>query len=497
MCGQVAFEKVKSIMDGTNALMYRSHSSVRTRPKLPFVPDVRCETVYNSNCHLPFGIKVINTTIDGEDAEVLGMAVSYGNFISYQIIDFGDWNNDGSIDDNDIDALCIPWTEVESTPPDFLGRIIQEQDQAALVFIRNGTRNIEWDSAHNVWRHYRHSGSASSSMGFGIVTNNGMSDAGGNSFSHELGHYLGNTHTFADYFNPNLPTSVYDQLKEQIIAARDYLCPTPPSSCDPRAVVKQAFDPDDTYMLSGVDLSKWWNEYNQDAFELDNLPITDTPADPGRGAWEAIFGTANTCSYNLHCMRFFIDNIFYDVCPDRTNIMSYFKGCFPQEVHFSPIQKERAELAVTELHRKPITESIDVKTWRNKTEIKIGDATYERSHPVDLNNIPLKWATSKISVNDNEDGPVSRVVVGVRILQFAGEGALNIQLIDPNGNIYTLQQPGDNEYRILSTIQSLFYVNTTVKNGLWTLRAAEQPNYGFLSHLVGYLYDWQLQFEAP
>jgi hypothetical protein len=440
---------------------------------------------------------VIKATIDNEDAEVLAFLVPSADNNPYQIIDLGDLNNDGSIDDNDKGELCRPWTEYEANQGTLTGQFIQQQDHAALVFVRNGTKAIEWDSVNNVWRHYRHSGGASSSMGFGIVMANGMGDAGGNSFSHELGHYLCNTHTFGSYIDANLPTPAYDQLKEKIIAARDYLCPSQPSSCDPYEVVKQAFDSDDQYMLSGSDLSKWWIVYNQAAFELDNLPITDTPADPGTDAWAEIYGQANICSYNLLGMTFIIDGIFYDVRPDRTNIMSYFKSCFSREAHFSPIQTERSELAVTELHRKPVTESLDVKTWRNKTDITIGGATYiyQPSHPVDLNNIPLKWATSKISVEDGK-GAVSRVRVGVSINQIVGGGGLHIELIDPHGITHTLQQPSQNEPRILETIRDLFYIDTRVKNGLWTLRVAEQPNYGMIN-TQGFISDWQLQFEAP
>lgn len=264
-------------------------------------------------------------------------------------------------------------------------------------------------------------------------------------------------------------------------------------------MVKQAFDHDDEIMYQ-YDSSKWWDVYNVAAMELNEMPITDTSADPGQDAWIVLYGAGGDCLYDKPNKTFNIDGIVYDVRPDRTNIMSYFKHCFPSEAHFSLIQKTRSELAVTELHRKPVTDSIDVKTWRNKTEVGIEDATYpyfdSHFHPIILDNIPLKWASSKISVDDSE-GPVSRAVIGLRILQYAGEGGLNIQLVDPNGDVHTLQQPSQNETRILDTISSLFYIDTTVKNGLWTLRVAEQPNYGFASHPEGYLYDWQLQFEAP
>lgn len=494
MCGQVTFETVKSVMDGTNALMYRSGSKIRVRPRLTFVPGGICETMFNSNCRLAPLIKVVKTTLEGESnpVEVLARLRFTPHSYYYEIIHSGDVNGDGLIDEKDANTLCAPWNEDEWENIKALeGKIIQVYEKAALVYIRNGTQKVKWDNTHNVWRHYRHTYNASSCLGLGILMNNDMGGADGNSFSHELGHYLCNPHTFGSYIDPNSPKSIYNQLREKIIEARDYLCSSKPSSCNPYEIIKFAFDHDDehTYSGSGVDKSLWYIEYNQAAFEVDNYPVNDTPADPGPDVWTELYGDA--CLYDKPSVTFNIDGILYEVKPDRTNIMSYFKSCFPNEARFSPDQVKRAELTVTELHRKPVTEILDVKTWRNTKLVKIEDATTYFRY-----NKQLKWSLSPIWVNDSEQGQVKRAVVGVRIFQKTNEGGLHIELVDPDGEIHTLQKPVDNIHRARDLISSLFYVNTTIKNGMWVLRVAEEPNFsGGLGSQEGYIYDWQIQFE--
>lgn len=499
MCGQVTFETVKSVMDGTNALMYRSGSKIRVRPRLTYMPKGLWETMFNSSCRLAPLIKVVETTLQGESnpVEVLARLHFTPNSYHYEIIESGDLNGDGLIDEKDANTLCAPWNGDELEDKKALeGKIIQEDQKAALVYIRGGTQKVKWDNTHNVWRHYRHTYNASSCLGLGILMNNDMGGANGNSFSHELGHYLCNPHTFGSYIDPNSPKSIYNQLEEKIIEAREYLCSSKPSSCNPDEIVKFAFDHDDEHTYSGADTSYWYIAYNQAAFEVDNYPVNDTPADPGPDVWTELYGDA--CFYGKPSVTFNIDGVLYEVKPDRTNIMSYFKSCFPNEARFSPDQVKRAELTVTELHRKPVTEVLDVKTWRNTKLVKIEDAT---SLPIFWDKTQLKWSLSPIWVNDSEQDQVKRAVVGVKIFQKANEGGLHIELIDPDGNIHSLQKPADNIHREKNRVSSLFYVNTPIKNGIWLLRVAEEPNFigglgGLDLHEEGYIYDWQIQFET-
>jgi hypothetical protein len=332
-----------------------------------------------------------------------------------------------------------------------------------------------------------------------------MSDAEGNGFSHELGHYLCNPHTFHgsdSAYDPESSLPVAEQLRNTLIAARNsILCDgTDPNCPDPRTVVKKAFDHDDEYMVA-VDPADWIHVENAAALELNILPVTDTPGDPGKDAWKAYFGSAHVCDRTNSKIPIMIDNVEHDIQPDRTSIMSYFSSCFKQEAHFTSIQRQRAERSVTDLHRVPVTTPHAITTWRNDTLVQIEDASLAH-HFIAPATVPLKWAVSRISVHNSPAGTGGRVIIGVSIYQMPDEGDLHMEIVDPQGGAHQL--PDQTSSRLGSFIKSLYYVTASSMDGLWTLRVAEQPAFDpvlvsdpFGRHHRGAILGWQLQFEEP
>lgn len=503
LCGTGTVEALQTRMDGTNALLFRSDSKIRVRLTYPFMPasPIR-NTEYNSNCTFPDDIRFVTMTIGDNDVWVVERLTDEGDWV---LIEDGDLNGDGNIDELDAAQLCVP-IETASSSRAMLGKAVLLDGNGALVFLAAGTRTVVWEEDYELWTRR---GPTPNSACFGYVINHvsNLSDANGNSFSHELGHYLCNTHTFA-WFNK----LEYADLTGMIISAREELCPDNPLTCDPDAVIEYAFDKDDELSSGDAylhDPNVWWEVENSSAEAVRDIPVADTPADANTTVWAELW--EEVCLQETPSVLFNITGVEYTLEPDRTNIMSYFKHCFPRESHFSPNQIERAELCVSSLHRQAVTDEVNVTIHRSDTQVPIPDATrifrrVQNGPPpqsdANAGSASLQYATSYIFVED--EGPPfwpgeKRVIVGVDIYQARNEGGLHIELVDPEGTVHVLQGPDQNESRVGDRIKTLFYLESDLHQGLWMLRVAEEPNESSIppAGVEGYIAGWHIQFETP
>lgn len=227
-----------------------------------------------------------------------------------------DLNQDGEYDKYDIQHLCDTSKQGvrrKSIAYDHVGSLV--------VFVRGleARRRVKYDEELGHWIFAYPSGGYSSCAGNLVVMNSGY---WGNLLAHETGHYLCNPHTFSR--NPKDK----DHAAEQIVAVIDKynLDPT-----DKEKVLIYTFDGDH---WSKVDF-------------LGDHRILDTPPDPRGGLWKSEFGN-DLCLPENDLVSVYVSehNQTYDLQPDRSLIMSYFKGCTALGQHFSPHQVERIELSL-------------------------------------------------------------------------------------------------------------------------------------------------------
>lgn len=128
----------------------------------------------------------------------------------------------------------------------------------------------------------------------------------GNLLSHEGGHYFCNSHPFSR--DAKDLTTAAKQIKK-------YLKQHP--GVDPKdhkKIISDLYD----YDLNAI------------VEEIDPSIISDTPPDPKGGIFEIIYG--DKCDPQTPCVSVPVwitkkQKEVYQICPDRGNIMSYFKGC--------------------------------------------------------------------------------------------------------------------------------------------------------------------------
>jgi hypothetical protein len=523
LCGNLTVDRLQERLDGTNAIFYRSDSDIRVRlaPGWIPLPGPINRTLLNSLCDLAPDIVVVWKTIAGKFVQVLAKSVPSSPNL---IIDYEDYNEDGVGNNLDSEALCAPVDlDERNQAMHASGKHTQQLLHAATVFVRNGTKSISWDDTNKVWRYSGWTGNTSGCMSYVTNMTNNLSTQG-TDFYHEFGHYLCNLHPFEGNPFENCKNSKdddgdglidcddndcfmivdvcndhswYDKVVNKIIEARDDFCP-PPTECSTDDVIEYAFDHDDEINYALSDPPNWWELDNVGALNLNSIRVVDTPGDIGGSLWEELYGDGAKCGPEYERIEFPIDGPVYTLQPDRTNIMSYFKGCFPGEHSFTPIQILRSETAVKNLHRMAVTDSVVAKTWRNDTWKIIPDNSSPGGGSAG-NHPPPKSVTSHILVNDGYAGAFGRVIVGVKLIQPLEHAGVSIELITPNGTAHMLKYDWENKVRRMMATQ--FYFNTSLKskNGLWRLRVTETPHPVYrrarLYRVPGFLIDWQLQFE--
>lgn len=228
-----------------------------------------------------------------------------------------DLNQDGVYDEADVQHLCDTSTQGvrrKSIAYDHVGSMV--------VLVRGkqqARRRVKYDDDLGHWVFVYPSGGYSSCAGNLVVMNSGW---WGNLLAHEAGHYFCNPHTF--WRNPKDATQAADQIAA--VVDKYGLDPS-----DHESVLIHSFDGDH---WSKVDF-------------LGDHRIFDTPPDPRGSLWKSEFGS-EVCLPENDLVSVYVPELgeTYDLQPDRSLVMSYFKGCTALGQHFSPDQVERIEVSL-------------------------------------------------------------------------------------------------------------------------------------------------------
>jgi hypothetical protein len=187
-----------------------------------------------------------------------------------------------------------------------------------VVFARGQAQGAAFDKAAGHWTIAVPTGGYSGCDSNFVVMRKNFAGSDPTSFAHESGHYLCSPHTFS-----HAPTTVADAAT----IIRDY-------------VEKNKIDRNNATLVLRVFDADW------------NVPIHDTPPDPGDGLFAKVNG--NKCDPNKPTVSVpvtFSDHKTktYVLKPARDNIMSYFKGCPPPafKQHFTPDQVKRHIATIT------------------------------------------------------------------------------------------------------------------------------------------------------
>ncbi len=246
-----------------------------------------------------------------------------------------DLNQDGVFDKLDTQHLCDTSKQGirrKNIAYDYVGSM--------AVFVRGleARRRVKYDDDLGHWVFSYPSGGYSSCAGNLIVMNSGW---WGNLLAHESGHYLCTPHTFS-----RTPTDTA-HAADQIVAVTD----------------KYDLDPTDhdkvlTYTFDG----DHWSKIDF----LGDHRIFDTPPDPKGTLWKSEFGD-DLCLPQNDLVSVYVPELTqaYDLQPDRSLIMSYFKGCTALGQHFSPDQIDRIELALDH-HRQHLVKQKVVDCYYGK-----------------------------------------------------------------------------------------------------------------------------------
>ena len=228
-----------------------------------------------------------------------------------------DLNGDGVYDKADVQHLC-------DTSKQGVRRksIAYDSVGSMVVFVRGkqqARRRVKYDDDLGPWVFVYPSGGYSSCAGNLVVMNSGW---WGNLLAHEAGHYFCNPHTFSR--NPKDAAQAADQIAA--VVDKYDLDPS-----DHEKVLIYSFDGDH---WSKVDF-------------LGDHRIFDTPPDPRGSLWKSEFGS-DVCLPENDLVSVHVPELgeTYDLRPDRSLVMSYFKGCTALGQHFSPDQVERIEVSL-------------------------------------------------------------------------------------------------------------------------------------------------------
>ncbi len=399
-------QSIRTFQD-TNGLHYRSDGKIRFRlaESANFTATLNDDLV-NNLCFPADGISVTQTTIpDGNGGyKTVDVLANAGG-----IIQTGDVNSDGNVNGDDGNALCVP--NNDPSAGDF-STAMQENFNAVPVFVKNGHHKVKWDGSNQVWLYYRSAGGSSSCEGNLINMPKHMGYS--NLFSHESGHYLCTPHTFFGYAGGKPAEQEFlDRVSAKVSTAET---DNPASLYNAQEFIRSHFDADVTSPFKTVGTYLNAPQYN----------IEDTPVDPNGGLWKEVFGEKcglndKMVSYSVPTSLPDLPNLDFSLVPDRRNIMSYFKGCFPADAHFSGHQIRRAEAAVKN-HRSVVSYSEYVDTWINPEDVDI---------PLEAMDGEL-WATSYLKVDASLDlERATKIVIGVDIKHPTG--GLFIEAIAPDG----------------------------------------------------------------
>ncbi|MDH3508887.1 MAG: proprotein convertase P-domain-containing protein, partial [Gammaproteobacteria bacterium] len=436
-CGNTNLIEIQRTLDGTNGLHYRSDSRIRFRiSDDEFLSSPIHSDIFNNTC-LPASWVTVDTVQipDGTGGTEAVQILKDGNG---NVIDTPDYLKED---------LCVP---VDKSLVSDTGLYVQGLYGAVLVVVYDGYRKVKWDGVNDFWRIYRSTGGDSGCESYYINMPRTLGSA--NLFSHEAGHYFCSPHPF-----------VTDRDSEQIIIneIQAHVNGGFAQPWETQKIVDDLYNRDDEVSYSGI------AGYLNHPF----YAVTDTPADVAAAIFEEQYGSDAGCAYSPDFVNIAVSfggyqNPFvYTIRPDRRNIMSYFKGCFPQDASFSYKQVVRAEVAAS-FHRDPVTRHLMIDTWINDADKGISVAGYGDE----------KWVASYIRVEDDERPlPIRRAIVGVDIKH--PRGGLFIHVVSPDGQVFQLHSPANNENQISGDVKDLFTIENTGslrKNGLWKLLVAEQ-----------------------
>ncbi|MEK6899986.1 MAG: hypothetical protein AABX05_02570, partial [Nanoarchaeota archaeon] len=208
-----------------------------------------------------------------------------------------DVNNDNKINEEDQKAIC-DWT----LPVKARTAYALQYPNSIVVFARGNPIYAKYNTSDEHWEIRKATG-GSSACGASYINMPGWTISG-NLFAHESGHYFCTPHTFAD--NPKTVADAAATIKNYII--------------------NYNINPDSAEKVVKI-------------FDGDRRFSIDTPADPGVPLFISVYG-GNGCDPDLNKkinvpVTLNTGTKTYTFHQDRTNIMSYFKGCFPSLAHFS------------------------------------------------------------------------------------------------------------------------------------------------------------------
>ena len=275
--------KIKLVLNDANKIYERSGSNFRFIMDSETNFDFISSTLLNSICLLQYSPSAVEQ------------------------ITTKDLNGDGKFDGKDNNMIC------DSVLPATARTDFSLQHPNSIVVYPLGSRGYAaYDDSVGHWVIKMATGGASSCKGNHIYMPASLGS--GTLFAHESGHYFCTSHTFRG--NPKNVAEAAAIIKGKIEAGK--------VDKNNDNSVKNLFDGEYSDAMGG---------------------IPDTPADPGVPLFRSIY--SNECdpdlSKKIEVPVLLEDGTSYKYVfqPDRTNIMSYFKGCNFPTTHFSLGQVQR------------------------------------------------------------------------------------------------------------------------------------------------------------
>jgi hypothetical protein len=195
-------------------------------------------------------------------------------------------------------------------------RAIADASRGKLTLIFTRAKKLAYDAQLGHWTMVHQTfGSSGGQARYVMFRTN---SPGAVSMAHEIGHYLHQVHPFVEGV-PDVATAAA-RIKAYVEAGH----PT-------------------------------WT--GLDALDGDRAYVLDTPADAAGSIFEEIYGEGNKCgpgdTITIPVTFGSGASQTYYLQPDRSLVMSYFKGCFPDD-HFSPQQALRIHEGIDSLNRRDL-----------------------------------------------------------------------------------------------------------------------------------------------
>jgi len=447
-CSPVTRENVQRAVDSMNSYLYRSDSRIRVK-------------ISTSTATITAGqISAANFgTINSDSWN--GACKPKSNLGGYA----EDANGDGVVNDADKTFLCPKTTSNALFDADL--EKFQKAVEAAgdvPIFGRGGTKEVTF--ADGAWSRTGWTGGYSSCGGHAVMLTSNWGS--GTFMAHEVGHYLCLPHTMLEGDGrPETVPEAATQIKNYVAATG--INPTLDST-----ILQGLYDPDRN--LGG---------YTNELAYIQSYPINDTPPDPGSPLFSSVHGEACATTGSsvvvpvYHGAPWYLTRN-YTITPDRTLIMSYYKGCFGTKQHYTPQQVKRMEAVTSSIgHRDNVAKDISFGGFNNTLNVTIPPRP-------GLGVGDLQWASSSIPATGW--GSPSRVRVHVDLKHPSN---VHVKLVAPNGTEFPLSDATAND----GYVKGIFYVNGAglPKAGTWTLKVAAQ--YGDPEGATGAIYDWRVEFE--